>query len=347
MKILITGVAGFIGSNMARRFLSMGHDVVGIDNLDDFYSLDAKKFNLDLIDYLTHKTVSEDVSKIAELLEIRTDNRVGEFNFHKLDIRSYDELQKLFAIEKFDVVVHLAAMAGVPHSLKYPTLYTEVNVLGSVNILDCAVKNGVHKFIFASSSSVYGNSKEEVFVESMNTDECISPYASSKKMGEVMNYTFHKLYGIKVANVRIFTVYGPLQRPYGMAIQKFIKQAYHNQKISVYGDGSMMRDFTYIDDLIDGFEAMLEADFDYVTVNLGNNQPVSVNYLAQTAIDIVGQGEIEYIPTPPTEVVRTSADISLANKLFGFNPQYSIEEGMKKQATIFMAMPDWYKNLSE
>jgi UDP-glucuronate 4-epimerase len=214
MKILITGVAGFIGSNMARRFLSEGHDVVGIDNFDPFYSLDAKKFNLNLIDYVQNIDVDSDVESIAKLLGLRKGGGVGEFKFLDYDIRDQENIYKLFELEEFDSVIHLAAMAGVPHSLEYPLLYTDVNVLGTVNILNAAVRNGVKKFVFASSSSVYGNSLEEKFSEKIDTDLCISPYAASKKMGEIMNYTFHKLHGIKVANVRVFTVYGPLQRPY-------------------------------------------------------------------------------------------------------------------------------------
>jgi nucleoside-diphosphate-sugar epimerase len=132
-----------------------------------------------------------------------------------------------------------------------------------------------------------------------------------------------------------------------MAIQKFIKQAYNGQELTVYGDGSMMRDFTYIDDLVDGFDSILKTDFEYETVNLGNNQPVSVKYLAELAIKLVGKGEIKYLPTPPTEVTRTSADISLANKLFGFQPKVSIEEGMRKQTEVFLAMPEWFKNLQD
>jgi UDP-glucuronate 4-epimerase len=345
MKILITGVAGFIGSNMARRFLSQGHDVVGIDNFDPFYDVEVKKFNLELIYSLKRGSSNSDVERIAKILGIESRDRVGGFKFLELDIRNQQSISELFHNEKFDVVIHLAAMAGVPHSLEYPILYTDVNVVGTVNLIDSAVKTAVGKFIFASSSSVYGNCLEDKFSEKLDTDLCISPYAASKKMGEIMNYTFHKLHGIKVANVRVFTVYGPLQRPYGMAIQKFIKQAYHNHKLTVYGDGSMMRDFTYIEDLIDGFSSLLERDFEYLTINLGNNQPVSVQYLAELAIKLVGKGEIEYLPSPPTEVERTSADISLAQNLLGFNPKYSIEEGMRKQVEVFMAMPDWFKNL--
>lgn len=351
MTVLITGAAGFIGSFLTRELISKGIDVVGIDNFHEYYSRSAKDFNLDLIKILigeAPKSDKEDAIRIFEQLQSynnQSTKSLGRFKFHEGDVRDDEFITELFEKYSISKIVHLAAMAGVPYSIKKPKLYTDVNINGTVNLLDQAVKNKIQNFVFASSSSVYGATKEVPFIETQNVDNPISPYAATKRMGEIMAYTYNYLHKLPISCLRFFTVYGPLQRPYGMAIQKFIRLVDHDKPMTVYGDGEMARDFTYIDDIVSGIIRVLEADNRYEIFNLGNTNPVTVNALAKLIIKHMGKGRSIHVDKPKTEVPITYADISKARKKLGYKPKISIEEGLKRQIEIYKMMPKWYKEL--
>lgn len=353
MKVLITGAAGFIGSFLSRRLLSEGYDVVGVDNFHEYYARGAKEFNLDLTRAFVGRAASQDQPKAHEILGLlqkfslfsQAKKKLGKFDFFECDIRDKDGLARIFRENEVETIVHLAAMAGVQASIHNPKLYADVNILGTINLLDLAVEYKIQNFVFASSSSVYGATTEVPFKETQNVDNPISPYAATKRMNEIMNYTYSYLHSLPVTCLRFFTVYGPLQRPYGMVIQKFIKHAYHDKKLPVYGDGTMKRDYTYIDDIVDGIVRALQKPQKYEIYNLGNENPVDLNELTSMIIKLLGKGEVEYLESPKTEVPITYADISKAKNDLGYNPSVKILEGLKRQVEVYKAMPEWYKEL--
>lgn len=354
MNILVTGTAGFIGSYLARKLIVEGYNVIGIDNFDKYYSRKAKEFNIDLI-YLAakknprhfKKTNITPIFKRLDKWESNNSHLVGIFKFIETDIRKSKKLKKLFQENKIDKIVHLAGMAGVPFSIKDPIKYTSVNLGGTVNLLNLAVKYKIQNFIFASSSSVYGSTSQVPFKEAQNVDNPISPYAATKRMGEIICYTFSYLYKLPITCLRFFTVYGPLQRPYGMAIQKFIKLIFQNKNIPIFGNGKMGRDFTYITDIVEGIIKALNKPQRYKIYNLGNSYPISINKLADLIIIKMEKGSKVYIDKPPTEVPITYADITRAKKELGYMPKVSINLGLKRQIEIFKIMPKWYQKLSE
>lgn len=324
MNILITGVAGFIGSNVAKFLLSRGDFVIGVDNFNDYYARSAKEYNLELI---------ADISKES-------------FVFYELDIRDKVGMADVFAKQKIDKVIHLAAMAGVPFSLKNPHLYMDVNILGTTVLADLAVANGVSNFVFASSSSVYGSREDVPFKESDDVNMPVSPYAASKRMGEILLWNYHHLYGLPLSCLRFFTVYGPLQRPYGMVIQRFMKQIERGAELSIYGDGSMGRDFTYIDDIVAGVVAALDRDYPYEIFNLGNSSPVRVIDIVDLLEEVMGiPAKRKFIDLPPTEVPVTYADISKAGEFLDYVPKTDFKDGLLKQWLAYKDMPHWYKDL--
>ncbi|MDD3646982.1 MAG: NAD-dependent epimerase/dehydratase family protein [Candidatus Dojkabacteria bacterium] len=351
MKILVTGTAGFIGSFLTRALISLDHSVVGIDNFHPYYSKKAKNFNLDLIRFhsgqdlkeFTGKSISKIYSKLSEKTE--TKKSKGYFKFIECDIRKYRSLAKIIKQERITHIVHLAAMAGVPYSIEKPREYVEVNIDGTTNLLDIAVKNKISNFIFASSSSVYGASQKVPFIETQNVDNPISPYAATKRMGEILCYTFSYLYLLPITCLRFFTVYGPLQRPYGMAIQKFIRQTDKGEPMTVYGDGTMSRDYTYIDDTVRGIISALNKPQRYQIYNLGNSHPVSLKRLTALITKYMQKGKTEYLDKPSTEVPTTYANISKAQKELSYKPEVTIEPGLKRQIEIYKSMPKWYKEL--
>jgi UDP-glucuronate 4-epimerase len=360
MKVLVTGAAGFIGSYLSRSLLTKGISVIGIDNFHPYYDRRAKEWNLDLVSLSIHKeptlfTQKDDKAtlrriwdKISEYTltpdqQSYTDS--GSFTFYECDIRDNNKLKKIFREESISHIIHLAAMAGVPYSIKDPKLYTEVNIDGTVTLLDLAVKNKIENFIFASSSSVYGATTEIPFSENQNVDDPISPYAATKRMAEIMCYTYSYLHKLPIICLRFFTVYGPLQRPYGMAIQKFIKLTHQGKPMTVYGDGKMGRDFTFVSDTVSGIESALHTEQPYAIYNLGNSSPVTVNEITDIIKAKMKKGTVEYLPQPPTEVPITYADISKAHKELGYSPEVDIEEGISKQVEIFLDMPAWYQDM--
>lgn len=355
MKILVTGAAGFIGSYTSRRLIQEGHDVIGIDNFDSFYSRKAKELNIDITNISAKKPVDffdvKEITPIFEQINSFSGNtqttRTGNYEFCEVDITDYAKLIDIFQKHKIDAIVHLAAMAGVTSSIKDPRKYTHVNIDGTTNLLELSKLNKINNFVFASSSSVYGNCTDIPFKETLDVNFPISPYAATKRMGEIISYTYHYLHNINISCLRFFTVYGPLQRPYGMAIQKFIKQTYHDKPMTVYGDGTMARDFTYIDDIVDGIFRTIVRNQGYNVYNLGNTNPVSLNILTKKIKDIMGKGSVEYFECPPTEVNITCANIENAKSEIDYSPKTSFDEGLKKQIDTFISMPEWYKNLED
>lgn len=308
MKILVTGAAGFIGSHFCERLLKQGQTVVGVDNFDEFYDPQVKRKN------------------IAGCLEN------GNFELIVADIRDSNAMDELIK-GGFDVIVHLAARAGVRPSIEQPMLYADVNINGTMALLKAAKDNNIKKFVFASSSSIYGNNKKVPFSEDDNVDFPISPYAATKKACELICHTYFHLYDISMTCLRFFTVYGPRQRP-DLAIHKFAKLIEQDKPIPVYGDGTMMRDFTYISDIIDGVAAAIEKCNGYNIYNLGESRPISVNDLIAELEKALGKKAVrEYLPPQPGDVERTYADVTRAVKELGYNPSTSIEDGLAKFVT--------------
>ncbi len=353
--ILVTGGAGFIGSYVARELLCRGDDVVLIDNFHEYYSRKAKEFNLDL----TRLCCCQEPNTIEEKEIIRVFDKLGSYYgwgvkkkkgnmiFYEGDIRDVRLIKNIFSENNIDKVMHLAAMAGVDLSVSEPHLYTDVNVLGTVVLLDECVKHNVERFVFGSSSSAYGSRNTVPFVESDDTDKPFSPYATTKRMSEIMNYTYHELYGISIINARIFgPIYGPLQRPYRMINQRFINRAYHSEKLPIYGDGKEGgRDTTYIDDEVEGLIRCLDSDIDFETINVGSGKVVTPIEVAQKIIEMIGKGEIEFVPRPKGEVPITYADVKKAKELLDFSAKWDFEKGLERQIEIFLLMPDWYKDM--
>ena len=313
---LITGGAGFIGSSLSERLIKEGNRVVAIDNFCDFYNPTIKENN------------------VKELI------KNSNFKLYRNDIRDRESVKKIFEENNIDIVMHLAAMAGVRPSIENPVLYQEVNCMGTQNILEEMKAHNVKNLVMASSSSVYGNCKEVPFKENMIVDFAISPYAATKKANEVMTHVYHKLFDMNVIMLRFFTVYGPKQRP-DLAINKFIRLMLEDKEIPMFGDGTTSRDYTYIDDIVDGIIRScnyVENNNDvYEILNLGNSSPVSLKEMINTIGQAIGvEPKIKQLPMQPGDVDRTFADISKAKKLIGYNPKTSFKEGIER-------FIKWYK----
>jgi UDP-glucuronate 4-epimerase len=303
-RVLITGAAGFIGSSLSDSLLKDGHRLLGIDNFDPFYDRAIKEMN------------------IAHAL------KNPEYQFQEGDIRDSVFINYCFSDFKPDIVVHLAAKAGVRPSLSDPGLYFDVNVMGTLNILEMMKKNNIRKMIFASSSSVYGNNKKVPFSENDNVDYPVSPYAASKKAGELLCHTFHHLYNLDIFCLRFFTVYGPRQRP-DLAIHKFVKAILRDELIYLYGDGTTSRDYTHIDDIIKGISRAIDKVKGFDVFNLGNSKPVSLIGLVRLLEKSAGrESHINYLPMQDGDVVRTFADITKARNELDYNPEIELETGI-------------------
>jgi UDP-glucuronate 4-epimerase len=306
MNILVTGGAGFIGSHLSERLLREGHRVIVLDNLDDFYDPRRKRKNL------------------ASLL------KNPGFRFYEGDIRDEAYLKKVFSAETIEIVAHLAARAGVRPSIQFPALYTDVNIRGTLNLLEACRHHEVGRLVFASSSSVYGNNPKVPFSEADNVDNPISPYAATKKAGELICYTYHHLYGLDIACLRYFTVYGPRQRP-EMAIHQFTRLIHQGKKLSLFGDGSSRRDYTYIEDAVEGTLNALLRKHGYRIYNIGESQTTSLRELVRLIEDLVGKKAVtEYLPAQPGDVDRTYADIWKAREELGYNPKTDMFAGLKR-----------------
>lgn len=305
MRILVTGGAGFIGSHVAAKFLRDGHEVEIIDDFNDYYDPAIKRAN------------------IASL--------GGAARLREGDIRDRDFVRGVLSEGRFDAVVHLAARAGVRPSVKDPQLYIDTNITGTHHLLEAAHRNGVGRFLFASSSSVYGLAKKVPFTEDLPLPQTLSPYAATKLAGEQLCGNYAHLYGMKVVCLRFFTVYGPGQRP-DLAIHKFTDAIYRGQSIPQYGDGSTRRDYTYIDDIVQGVAGALRYEgqgFDIF--NLGENQTTTLSELIIEIEKALGKkAVIERLPEQQGDMPLTAADITKARQLLGYNPQTKIREGIPK-----------------
>ncbi|MDX8336860.1 GDP-mannose 4,6-dehydratase [Candidatus Cetobacterium colombiensis] len=336
MKIVVTGVAGFIGSHLVENLLSLGHSVVGIDNFHEFYSENIKIKNVlesvNKTEYL-NEILSKDGKdkKIQALLEkVNSDAYTLEY----CNLKDLESLDKIFNENKIDMVINLAGLAGVRPSLENPIEYEKVNMGGYLNLLECSKKYGVKKFIQASSSSVYGNNKVVPFKETDVVDFAISPYASTKKSGEVLGHVYYKLYNIDTLQFRFFTVYGPRQRP-DLAIHKFVDKILKGESIPFFGDGETYRDYTYIDDIIDGVikgvKYLQANDNVYEIINLGESDAISLNNMVQTIErHLDKKAIIDRLPMQPGDVKRTYANIDKAKELLGYKPTTKFDDGIAK-----------------
>lgn len=316
----VTGGAGFIGSSLSEKLIKQGNKVVAIDNFCDFYNPKIKE------------------NSIKEL------QKNENFKLYRNDIRDRQAIKKIFNENKIDIVMHLAAMAGVRPSIENPILYQEVNCMGTQNILEEMKEHNIKKLVMASSSSVYGNCKEVPFKEDMIVDFAISPYAATKKANEVMTHVYHKLFNMNVVMLRFFTVYGPKQRP-DLAINKFTRLMLKNEEIPMFGDGLTSRDYTYIDDIVDGIvracNYTLENENVYEILNIGNSSPTSLKEMINTIAKVLDvEPKVKQLLMQPGDVDRTYADISKAKKLIGYEPKTTFEEGIQK-------FVDWYKQNKE
>lgn len=313
MNVLVTGGAGFIGSHVCERLLGMGHAVWTYDDLNAFYEPAIKQQNLAAL-------------KAAG----------GKFIFVEGDLTNRIALEALFRSVKFDQVIHLAARAGVRPSLQEPALYQRVNVEGTVNLLESARATGVKKITIASSSSVYGVNAKVPFSENDPIFSAISPYAASKLACEALGHVYHHVYGMDIAMLRFFTVYGPRQRP-DLAIHKFAQLINRGKPIPVFGDGSTARDYTYVSDTVAGVIACTEREFGFEVFNLGESQTVKLSYLIELLENALGKkAVIDRQPPQPGDVPITFANIAKAREKLGYNPQVKIEEGIPK-------FVDWFR----
>ncbi|MGD9631535.1 MAG: GDP-mannose 4,6-dehydratase [Pyrinomonadaceae bacterium] len=314
-NILLTGGAGFIGSHLAERLLAEGTwNLTIVDDLNDFYSPVIKRANLEAI------------------------GRTGEFRFREADIRSPENLAKIFDEGSFDIIVHLAARAGVRPSLKEPRLYAETNINGTLNLLELARDHGVGQFVFGSSSSVYGINEKVPFAEDDPIRNPISPYASTKAAGELICHTYSHLFDIRTVCLRFFTVYGARQRP-DLAIHKFSRLIRDGKPIQLFGDGTTRRDYTYIDDIISGVRAAMDYDASmHEVINLGESETTELSRLIELLEESLGKkAVIDQQPMQPGDVPITYADISKARKLLGYDPKTKVEEGIPKFVDWFLS----------
>jgi UDP-glucuronate 4-epimerase len=313
---LITGAAGFIGSHLTRRLIKEGWQVVGLDNFCDFYDPQIKR------------------RRAEQLAE------AGPFTLIEGDIRDADTVDRAFAAHQPQLVVHIAAMAGVRPSIERPKYYTEVNLDGTVNVLNACVGHKAGKLLFASSSSVYGNNEKVPFAEDDPVEKPISPYAATKRAGELICHTYWHLYRLPIFCLRFFTVFGPSQRP-DLAIAKFMRLMRDGKPIPMYGDGTMSRDFTYVDDIVEGIMAAAARCDRYGIYNLGGHSPVTVKQLIEAIERVSGtKANIDQQSEQPGDVRRTYADLTRSRQELGFEPRVSLEGGLARQWQAFIAGRD-------
>ena len=315
--ILITGAAGFIGSHACAKLLEAGYHVVGVDNLNDYYDIRVKEQNR---------------GRLA---------KYPSFVFHHVDILNAGALERIFAAEKPVRVVHLAARAGVRPSLANPHLYADVNIKGTLNLLELACRHGVKRFVFGSSSSVYGLNTKVPFLEDDDVTDQVSQYGVSKRSGELYCAVFHHLYGLSIACLRFFTVYGPAGRP-DMAPYKFTKLISRNEPLELFGDGTSQRDYTYVDDIVQGITAAVaHPAIGFEIINLGDSRPVPLHAFLSIVEQAVGKkAAIIKKPFQQGDVPMTFADIQKARALLGYEPRVSLEHGMKEFVAWFNRQKD-------
>lgn len=338
MNYLVTGGSGFIGSHLVEQLLKNGHSVINIDNFDNFYNYEIKiKNTLESVGRPSDFEFSDKETDIEKLTFLSKSNN---YTLYYQDIRDKNGLETIFKAHQIDMVIHLAALAGVRPSIERPLEYEEVNIRGTMNLWELCKEQGIKKFICASSSSVYGNNEKTPFAETDNVDNPISPYAATKKCGEILGHVYHQLYHIDMIQLRFFTVYGPRQRP-DLAIHKFTKLIAENKEIPFYGDGTTARDYTYIDDIIDGITksiTYLENNSNlYEIINLGENEVINLSEMLSTiesALDKTATKKL--LPMQPGDVQKTNADITKAKTLIGYQPDTHFQNGIKKFVEWFL-----------
>ncbi len=319
MNILVTGCAGFIGWKVSEILLTLGYTVIGIDNLNTTYDPRLKRWRLEQL------------------------NHHFQFSFFQTDICDQKHMEQIFKTHCFDAVINLAARAGVRLSVENPWDYMDTNLVGTLNLLELCRRYGIRKFVLASTSSLYGGNKMP-FREDQATDRPLSPYAASKKAAEVLCYTYHHLYDLDITVLRYFTVYGPAGRP-DMSIFRFIQRIAEGRPITIYGDGSQERDFTYVDDVAQGTLAALKP-VGYEIINLGSDRPVKLLEVIRRIEGLLGRkAAIEYRPRHPADVAATWADISKARRLLNWQPQVSLEEKLKKSVNWYIQNRQWAKDI--
>ena len=312
MKILVTGGAGFIGSHVCEALLARGDSVICLDNFNDYYDPKVKEEN------------------IKECL------KNSSFSLIRPDITDYGELARIFDKNKIDKIIHLAARAGVRDSLTNPFIYEQVNVKGTLNLLELAKNHDVKKFVFGSSSSVYGLNKKVPFSEGDNVDDIISIYGSTKRAAELLCKNYNQLFGLNVCCLRFFTVYGPRGRP-DMAVHKFTRLINEGKEIPVFGDGHSKRDYTFVSDIVAGVLAALDKELGFEIINLGDSNSIELKYLISLIEENLGKrAKIKNMEMQPGDVPITFADISQAKRLLAYEPKVKIEEGIKR-------FVEWYR----
>ena len=331
MKILLTGAAGFIGFHLSEKLLLMGHIIIGIDNLNDYYDVNLKYERLNHCGINYKNILDKNRNKST---------KYANYIFMKLDLNDKKELFNLFSEEQFDVVINLAAQAGVRYSIENPYTYIDSNISGFLNILEACRANNIQHLIYASSSSVYGMNKKTPFSIEDRTDHPISLYAATKKANELMAYTYSHLYNLPSTGLRFFTVYGPWGRP-DMAYYKFAQSIMNDQPIQIYNNGDMLRDFTYIEDIIDGIIASMNkipcVPSLHIIYNLGNNRPVKLINFIEILENSLGKKAIKkYLGMQAGDVQITMADIDSTRNDLGWQPKTEITEGLAKFTQWFL-----------
>ncbi len=318
MQILVTGAAGFIGADLSQKLLSQGHSVIAVDNFNDYYDVSLKRARLD---------------------QLKLHDSAQNFEIHERDICDRSTVADLFENSDFDVVVHLAAQAGVRYSIENPSSYIDSNLVGFANILEGCRQQKISHFVYASSSSVYGANKNFPFSEQDRVDNPVSLYAATKKANELMAHSYSHLYGLRCTGLRFFTVYGPWGRP-DMAPFRFASRMLKGEPIPVYNNGDMIRDFTYIDDINEGVMRVAlseSSDDNYSLYNIGRGQPVKLlDFIELMAKHLGVEAKLDMLPMQDGDVPRTLADTTALEKIFGYKPVVTIEQGVQK-------FTEWYK----
>ena len=336
MKILVTGAAGFIGFHVSKILLSKGHEVVGLDNINDYYDVNLKFARLNELGI-----DKNDASKFNSLCK----NKTSDFTFVRMNLEDREELPKLFKSEKFDIVCNLAAQAGVRYSIENPETYVDSNLVGFLNILECCRHNHIKHLVYASSSSVYGLNKKIPFSTEDNVDHPISLYAATKKSNELMAHTYSHLFKIPTTGLRFFTVYGPWGRP-DMAMFLFTDAIINDRPIKVFNHGNMERDFTYIDDIVEGVVRIIEKSPSkridnnqfYKVYNIGNNNSVKlIDFIKEIEVNLDKVAIKQMLPMQPGDVEQTWANVDELIKDYDYRPNTSIKDGVK-------SFIDWFKN---
>lgn len=334
-KVLVTGAAGFIGFHVIQRFLKEGYEVVGLDSINDYYSVQLK------MDRLAELGINKNSEEWK--VPIRSDRH--KFGFVRAQLEDQEYLNQLFRKEHFDLVVHLAAQAGVRYSLEHPKKYIDSNIIGFFNILEACKSFSVEHLVYASSSSIYGDRDDPPFREGDRTDTPISLYAATKKSGELMAYTYSHLYGIKTTALRFFTVYGPWGRP-DMAISLFTENINKGKPIKVFNRGELSRDFTYIDDIVEGVLRITrippnETTPPFRVFNIGRNEPVPLMDFIRAIEKALGKkADLELIPMQPGDVHTTWADVTQLKRVVNYEPKVDVEEGISRFA-------EWWKSYTK